>query len=176
MTTKTIVILLLALTLTLGGGCAGIEDALNLRKPTASLEGLKFDKISSDAATLLFDVAIENPYPAPLPLLNIDYNLTSLGKPLLAGEADLQRTVPARAKETVTLPAKISYSDLAKAFREVRPGTIIPYRADMGLSVDAAALGTLRLPMKKESELTVPAIPNLSDVDWKKLLLDKPIK
>ena len=176
MPTKTLVILLLALIVVFGVGCANIEEALNLRKPSASLEGLTFDEVGADAATLLFEVDIENPYAAPLGLLNIDYNLTSLDKPLLAGEADLQRTVPARGKETVTLPARVSYGDLVKAFREVRPGTIIPYRADMGLSVDAGDLGTLRLPITKESELTVPAIPNLSDVDWKKLLLDKAIK
>lgn len=167
------VIVPLSLILALASGCATIQDTLKLRKPTASLQGLKFDQITTDSATLLFDVQIENPYPAPLPLVNVDYNLTSRDKPLLAGQADLQSTIPAHGKETISLPAKISYLDLVQAFKGVKPGSVIPYTADLGLSVDTPAVGRLRLPMKKKDQLSVPAIPNISDVDLKKLLLDR---
>jgi hypothetical protein len=42
-------------------GCASIEQALNLKRPTASLIGFKIDEITLDSATLLFDVEVDNP-------------------------------------------------------------------------------------------------------------------
>ena len=38
---------------------------------------------------------IENPYSAPLPLVNLDYALSSRGTAFLSGKADVQGTVPA---------------------------------------------------------------------------------
>ena len=73
----------------------------------------------------------------------------------------------------ITRPAKIKYLDLVKAFKDFRPGSKIPYKADIGLSVDTPAIGTLRLPLKKQGNLDVPAIPNLDEVDWKKIIIDK---
>jgi len=125
------------------------------------MKGLQFAEVTLTSATLLFDVEIENPYPVPLPLVNMDYSLTSNAQPFLAGKADLQSTIPAHGKEIVTLPATISYLDLIKAFQSVRPGSTISYHADLGLSVETPNLGLLRLPMKKNGEVLVPALPKI---------------
>lgn len=159
----------------LGGllaGCDSVQQALQLQRPTASLKGLSFEEISLTSATLLFDVEIKNPYPAALPLLNMEYGLTSGTRPLLSGRADLATTIPAKDSRTVTLPVKVTYLDLIEAFKGLRPGATIPYRADLGLSVDAPVLGQLALPLKKEGELAVPSIPRLEEIDWKSKILD----
>ncbi len=151
-------------------GCESMRQIMNVKKPTASLKGVSFENITLQSATLLFDVEIQNPYPAALPLLNMDYSLATGGNKLLSGRADLQRTIPANDKKVVSLPATISYLDLAKAFMGIRPGSKIPYNADVGLSVDTKALGQIRLPMNKSGELSAPAIPEIDKLDWKKLL------
>ena len=154
-------------------GCESLQQALNLQKPTAQLAGVKFGSVSIEGAQLLFDVDIDNPYPAPLPLLNIDYDLTSRDINLFSGSADLEGTIPAKSSRTVSLPVNINYLDLIRAFKDVRPGSAIPYKADIGLGLDAPALGELRIPLDRQGTLNVPDIPEADQIDLKRILLDK---
>lgn len=151
-------------------GCESIQQVMMVKKPTASLKAVSFENITLKSATLLFDVEVQNPYPVALPLLNMDYALATGANKLLSGKADLQTTIPANDKKVVSLPATISYFDVAKAFMGIRPGSKIPYRADVGLSVDTQSLGQIRLPLNKTGELSAPAIPEIDKLDWKKLL------
>jgi LEA14-like dessication related protein len=148
----------LALILAFLAGCETIEESLNLRKPTARLSGLKFEEVRLDSAVLVFDVEIDNHYPVALPLTNFDYILSSNAEQFLSGSANSQTTVPAKSKKIVSLPAKINYMGMLKALKGVRPGSKIPYAAELGLSVDTPALGLIRLPLKKEGELVLPSI------------------
>lgn len=56
------------------------------------------------------------------------------------------------------------------SFWPIRPGSKIPYKADVGLSVDTQALGQIRLPLNKTGELTTPTIPQIDKFDLKKFL------
>ena len=139
-------------------GCETIQESLNLRKPTARLTGLKIEDVKLDSATLLFDVEIDNHYPVALPLSNFDYSLSSGAEQFLSGSAKSQGAVPAKSSTTVSLPATINYIEMLKALKGVRPGSTIPYGAELGLSVDTPALGVIRLPLRKEGELVLPSI------------------
>jgi LEA14-like dessication related protein len=139
-------------------GCETIQETLNLRKPTARLTGLKFEEVKLESATLLFDVEIDNHYPVALPLTNFDYTLSTSAEKFLSGNANSQTTVPAKSKKVVSLPAKINYMGMLKALKGIRPGSKIPYAAELGLSVDTPALGLIRLPLKKEGELVLPTV------------------
>ncbi len=154
-------------------GCSVI-DALNLQKPSARVVGARLRDIDLSSVTMLFDVELTNPYSVPLPLVNLDYGLASRGKPFLSGEAPLQGTVPARGSKTVSLPAKVSYGQLLGVLTDVKLGSVIPYKADLGLSVDAPAVGPMRLPLSKEGELPVPAPPDVQvqEIKWDDLSLD----
>lgn len=139
-------------------GCETIQESLNLRKPTARLTGLKIEDVKLDSATLLFDVEIDNHYPVALLLANFDYSLSSGAEKFLSGSAKSQVAVPAKSSTTVSLPATINYIEMLKALKGVRPGSKIPYGAEVGLSVDTPALGVIRLPLRKEGELVLPSI------------------
>jgi len=145
-------------------GCETMQHALSFTKPTARMTGLKFEDVKLDSATLLFDIEVDNPYPVALPLMNLDYDLSSGEEPFLTGGAQLQTTVPAKSKKTVSLPAKINYLDMLRALKSIRPGSKIPYKADLGLSVNTPSLGLIRLPLKKEGEVV---LPTLSDTNMK---------
>ena len=138
--------------------CETIQESLNLRKPTARLSGLKFEEVKLDSATLVFDIEIDNHYPVALPLTNFDYTLSSNAEQFLSGSAKSQATVPAKSKKIVSLPATINYMGMLKALKGVRPGSKIPYGAELGLSVDTPAMGLIRLPLKKYGELILPSI------------------
>lgn len=143
-------------------GCDVLSQALNLQKPTAKLTGLKFGDVKMNSADLLFDVEVNNPYSVALPLMNMDYDLATGAEPFLNGSADLQTTIPAKSKKTISLPATINYLDMFKASKGISPGAKIPYKANLGLSVDAPALGIIRLPLKKEGQVV---LPKASDID-----------
>lgn len=148
-------------------GCETVNQALNFQKPSAKLAGLGFQDAGTETATLLFDIEVDNPYSAGLPLGNLDYDLSSGGNPFLSGNADLQTTIPKNSRKTVSLPVKINYMDMLKALQNVKPGAEIPYKADIGLSVETPVTGSIRLPLKKEGNLK---LPTLSDVNWNRML------
>jgi LEA14-like dessication related protein len=150
---------------------AGCDTLQNMQKPKASLKGLKLADISLDSASLLFDVEIANPYAVDLPMVNVDYGVVSNANKLFSGKADISGTVPANSTKVISLPAKVSYIDVFNAFKGVRPGSKIPYQADVGLSVNAPVLGVIRLPLNKTGELDVPAVPKVNDIE--QMLLDK---
>jgi LEA14-like dessication related protein len=150
---------------------AGCDVLQNMQKPKASLKGLKVADISLESASLLFDVEIANPYAVELPMVNVDYGVVSNASKLFAGKADIAGAVPANSTKVISLPVKLSYMDVFNAFKGVRPGSKIPYQADVGLSVNAPVLGLIRLPLNKTGELDVPAVPKATDIE--KMLLDK---
>jgi LEA14-like dessication related protein len=156
-------------------GCAQMREMLDLQTPQGRVTGVSLHDVSLEAATLLFDVEVENPYAVPLPLANLDYSLASAGQAFLAGKAALQGTVPAGSTKTVKLPAKVTFIELLKAVKDVRPGSLVPYLAELGLSVDVPSAGPLRLPLKKEGKLPVPAAPEveIKSIDWSKMTLDE---
>lgn len=150
-------------------GCALLESLLApSNRPTATLVGVRITDFSLNDLTVVLDVAVKNPYSVSLPLTNIDYAFASQGQPFLKGQAALQGSIPAGQSKTFSLPAKVVFVELLKLLTRVRPGAIIPYRATLGLSVNAPVLGTLRLPLEKDGTLPVPAPPSVSvpKVTW----------
>ena len=155
-------------------GCELLETIAEAPKPSARITGVALQDITLSSATLAFDVDVLNPYSVPLPLTNLDYALASRGKQFLDGTAKLQGTVPARGSKKVPLLAKMDYKGMLGVLQDVRPGAVIPYDAELGLSVDAPT-GSIRLPLRKEGRLPIPAAPEVQsmDVSWKEMSLKK---
>lgn len=151
-------------------GCAELQNALKVQRPTASLQGVRLGDINLESAGLLFDVEIQNPYPVDLPLVDMDYDVQSGSNKLFAGLAEIGQTIPAKNKAIVTLPAKVSYLDAFNALKSFKPGATIPYKANVGLSVDAPAVGVIKLPLSQSGELAVPTLPKPTDINWQKLI------
>jgi len=154
------------------GGCESVQSVIDqMDKPTAKVEGVNISKLNVDAAELVFDVRISNPYPVALPLVNADYRLTSASKQLLAGKADIAGSIPAKGSEAVKLPVGVVFQDLLTAGKGVRLGDVVPYEALMTLSVDVPGGQRVNLPVRKEGELPVPAVPEvqLTNVDFQQL-------
>ncbi len=143
-------------------------------KPTARFAGLRPVKITSEQAELVFVVEISNPYPVALPVLDADYELASGGKAFLDGKADLSGTVPALGSKLMELPAKVNFQRVMELFGRVRPGEVLPYEAELGLAVDAPG-GLLRLPVRHEGQLPIPAVPEVAvqKVDWQEISAER---
>jgi len=146
MQAKTYVVLIPVLLAVSLSACETLQTVLNVERPSASLKGLNFEDVSIDSATLVFDVEVENPYPVALPLTKMNYGLSTGGNSFLSGSAEIAGAVPAKSSKILSLPAKINYIDMLKALKGVRPGTQIPYKASMELSVGS---GTVEITSTK---------------------------
>ncbi len=148
-------------------GCESMEESMSLRKPTARVMGMQFKDADAYGATVVFNVQIVNHYPAELPLLRFSYAVSSRGQRFMAGSAALAIRIPVAGSQTVSLPARIDYSDTLRRLGGARPGTTIPYEAQVDLTVDTPRLGTIMLPMDNAGEVMLPQV---SDADLDKLL------
>lgn len=155
-------------------GCAFLQAILSSApRPSADISGVHLADLSLADITLVFDIAVKNPYSVPLPLTNVDYKLATQATTFLEGQAPIQGSVPASGEKTISLPTKISFAGLLKAVQGLRPGALVPYKGSLGLAVDVPQVGPLRLPLEKEGQLPIPAVPDVSvtSVKWQNLSL-----
>jgi len=136
-------------------GCETVRDIQYDREPAAQLEVTRIGDVEEDYVTLLFDVEIDNPYPVNLSLKSLRYALVSDGHTFLAAAAFENITVPSRAKQVMTLSDEVTYVDLLKGLN-TKPGSTIPVKAELTLSLDAPRLGWINLHAEKEGDLVLP--------------------
>jgi LEA14-like dessication related protein len=157
--------------LALLAGCQSMQDLLGgAPKPTAHVIGASIRGLSLENIVLLFDVEVENPYAASLPLIDLGYALSSGGKKFLEGTLKPTGSIPARGKQVIQLPATVPFSSLFAALKGVKPGAIVPYTADLRIGVDVPVLGRIDVPLSKSGEFPVPAVPQ---VELSSLAIDK---
>jgi LEA14-like dessication related protein len=157
-------------------GCQTLEGILESSpKPTARIIGTEMKNLSLQKIDLIFNVQVANPYAVDLPLLDLAYNVGSAGTSLLQGNIKPSGAVPAGGTSVIQLPARITVASLIRTLKDVRPGSVVPYRADVTLGVDAPVAGRLTLPLSKSGELPVPAAPEveLSSFEIAKLGMDE---
>ncbi|MHC4242260.1 MAG: LEA type 2 family protein [Planctomycetota bacterium] len=145
----------LALTAFFFAGCETNQKVRHLEKPTARIVDLKFQDIQIDYATLLFEIEVDNPYPADLPLVSLSYSLTSGGNTFLTAAPAHSAAIAPNSKELVSLPDEVIYARLLKSLNG-KPGSTIPYRTELQLWVDAPDLGQIKLPLRHEGLLSLP--------------------
>lgn len=168
-------VLLVTLTLALTG-CQAVEDMLaGANKPTASIVGVDFAGLTLDGVDLVFNVEVSNPYGVPLPFAAIDYALATGGNAFLNGSTTEQGTIPAKGKRVLPVSTKVAFAGLMQTVSGIRPGSMIPYEAELGVSVDVPGGSTLRLPVRDTGNLPVPTVPTvtLTEVKWESLSLNE---
>jgi LEA14-like dessication related protein/precorrin-6B methylase 2 len=138
-------------------GCESKSKVVTPPKPTARMAGLQFQEAAPDSATLLFDVEVDNPQPVSLRLLSLNYTITSDANTFTSTIESLQTTVPAESNEVVSLAAKVNYTELLNVLN-VKPGSTIPYKAQLALLVDAPTVGLIELPASNEGEIELPDV------------------
>jgi LEA14-like dessication related protein len=159
-------------------GCQALEGILeSSQKPTARIIGTELKNLSLEKIDLVFNVEVANPYAVDLPLLDLAYNVGSGGTSLLQGTIKPSGAVQARGTSVIQLPARITFASLVRTLKGVKPGSVVPYQADLTLGVDAPVVGRLVLPLSKSGDLPVPAAPEvqLASFEIAKLGMDETI-
>ncbi|MFA7237937.1 MAG: LEA type 2 family protein [Phycisphaeraceae bacterium] len=136
--------------------CQSLTNFLNHENPSARITNISLSGISPTGADLVFDIHVENPYDVPLPLTRLGYSLSSDGKAFLAGDAPLTGSIPARGSQDLRIPAKLQFAELFSILPGFRLGASIPYDATLDLSLNAPAVGPMRIPLTQTGQLTIP--------------------
>lgn len=148
-------------------GCETTHRVQDVAKPTARVLSLRLQEVKLGHAILLFDVEIDNPYPASLRLIGLSYSLTSGGGTFITATPIYQGTVLANRRQIVSLPDEVIYARLLEALNS-RPGSTIPYRARLWLQVDIPNWGQVELSLRHEGRLILPNPPEVNKEDSNK--------
>ena len=153
------------------GGCSTVQAMLQADRPTARVVGMSLKDFDLQSATMVFDVEVTNHYAVDLPLVKVDHALASSGQTFLTGQSDLQGLIPAGQSKTIPITAELAFAPLVQTLSAARPGTLLPYQAELGLAVDAPVVGQLRLPVRQQGQLPMPFVPGVrvARIDWDKL-------
>lgn len=159
-------------------GCQQLGEVLtSAKRPSVRVANVALSNLSLEAVTLAIDLEVGNPYSVALPLLGVDYSLASRGTQFLSGEGTegAGRSIPAGGKGIYPVTTRIPFADLLTVLSSVKPGAVIPYDANLGLAVDAPAIGRLRIPVSHSDELPIPTVPKVSvgEIKWDELSLTK---
>jgi LEA14-like dessication related protein len=143
-----------------------IEEVVGFGKPSADVSGIHIPHISLNRADLVVDVLIKNPNPVPIPLVDIDYLIDSDGRKLVSGLIPDAGTIHAHGQETVKIPVSLVFDNIKSTYRDIQPGSVIPYLVRVVLLVDVPVIGRIKIPLEKSGEIPVPYKP---DVDVEKI-------
>ena len=141
-------------------GCA----VLDLKKPTASVDGMTLGEVDAVGFTMKSDVTLDNPNRVALPMADADYELGVGGARLLDGKSRPGGSLPASGSRQLTLPVTVTFENLLLAEQAIRDsGGDVPYDLRAGLSFDTGnpLTGTLRVPLRHSG--TIPLRRVLSD-------------
>ena len=172
---KLLVLLLVALAAAVSG-CESLQKAINAApQPDARVIGAELRSLKFNSVDMIFSVEVSNPYTTELPVAKLAYVLDSRGTTLLEGAIEPTGGIPARGRSVIQLPVSISFETLIATLKGVKPGSVIPWRADFIVAVDAPLIGRMNLPLTRRGDLPVPAMPNVevAAFDIGSLSLDK---
>jgi LEA14-like dessication related protein len=158
------------------GGCQSLQQVINAApQPSARVIGAELRDLKVNSVDMIFSVEVTNPYTTDLPVASLAYVLDSGGTTLLEGGIEPTGAIPARGRSVLQLPARISFETLLATLKNVRPGAVVPWRADFIVALDAPMLGRIKLPLSRSGELPVPALPAVEVVAFElgSLSLDK---
>jgi LEA14-like dessication related protein len=142
-------------------GCKTTPDITYDREPAAQLEAMRIGTVELDFATLLFDVEIDNPYPVSMSLQRLRYALVNEGHTFLTATVFDNITVPPNTKKMLTLEHEVTYARLLRALKS-EPGSTIPCKAELTLSLNAPRLGWIDLHAENVRDILLPESPEIS--------------
>jgi hypothetical protein len=93
--------------------CGSLLPPADLRPPTVAFSDLSIDSVSAERVRFTVRVATQNPNTIDIPLSNLYFDLSILGRPLALGKVAEQRFVlPAGGQKDLPLSFDVATADL----------------------------------------------------------------
>jgi LEA14-like dessication related protein len=153
----------LALLLPLLVSCSLLQSVASaaFERPSLAFRDVKLEHIDFTGAdvNLLFDVT--NPNSSGLDLGAASYALAIEGHPVATGTPPKGLQVPGKGTSTVTLPAHVTWDQLAPALEAVLSKKTLAYKASGTIGVNSP-IGLINLPLEHEGVIEPPHLPSVS--------------
>lgn len=142
-------------------GCATLpfSETPEVRAVSPRIAGVDFQGLDMD-----FDVDVSNPYPVPIKTPRFRYGIDVEGSKFFDSEATSQVSLPASGVGTVTLPVRLSYTDLFRTYQGLADAAEAHYT--LRGSIILPLLGrSFEVPVSHSGMFPVLRPPTFSDVN-----------
>ncbi len=95
----------------------------NLRLPSLEIKGLKLNTLNLSGADLDLKLTINNPNALKLLVNSLDYNVAVGGRSWLKGKTSKLVQITGKGESTLTLPVKLSFSEMGTSIYQVLSGS-----------------------------------------------------
>lgn len=172
--TRRLLLIMAIMQIALLQGCATMDrmgQALEGRKPTAQVVGVKLTGLDAQGVNLAFDVNVDNPNPVGISLAGLDYDLKLLGSRFLQGEQPMGMKLAAKGSSQVQVPLRLGFQQLLSTYKQLKSADQAAYQLDLGMGFDVPVLGRVRIPVNYQGEFPIPRMPQikLRSLDVQKL-------
>lgn len=127
--------------------------------PTAEVTDFRFVSFSREKADFSIVVTLKNPGFLPIPLAGANYFFESRNKCPVWGSLDGLKTIEAHSSSTIAVPISILYSKIIDFFGDIKPGSVVPYKATVDIVLRLPVVKSFIVPVKKEGEFVMPFVP-----------------
>jgi len=145
-------------------GCSLLRRLI--RRPEVRRLRPRITGIGLRGVDLAFKLDLYNPNYLPLWAPPVRYALDVQGKEFLSGQTAAGFTLRAREVDTVTLPVRITYARLWRAYRELAGVSEAAYRL-RGALVFSALDQTVKVPLTYSGKFPVLRAPKFSDIRFR---------
>ncbi|CAL1398846.1 unnamed protein product [Linum trigynum] len=137
------------------------EKVANMKKPEAAVTTVDLKGVHRDHIEYAAKVAVDNPYPTPLPICDITYVLKSDGRVIAHGAIPDPGSIKASGQTLLEVPVKVPHSILVSLVKDIGRDWDIDYELELGLVIDLPVFGNFTIPLASKGEVK---LPTLSDV------------
>ncbi|KAL5998417.1 hypothetical protein ACLOJK_009357 [Asimina triloba] len=136
-------------------------EVFGVKPPTAIVTGFQIPSIDLHQATLSFSLLLTNPSRLPIPLTDMSYTLETDSRELLSAAVTQAQTIQPNTSATILLPVTLVYQDILETVVDLRPGSVIPYKINVDIAVDApcTCLGSKTVAFDYSGVFPIPQVP-----------------
>ena len=124
----------------------------------------RIDGVDFQGVNLAFDVDVDNPYPIPIRTPSFRYGIDIEGSKFFDSEAASGIDLPAKNVGTVTLPVRLSYSDLFRTYQGLADAPEASYKLN-GVLIFPVLGRSLELPLSHSGTVPIIRPPTFSDIN-----------
>lgn len=148
-------------------GCQSMQDLFNAApQASARVIGAELRDLKLNSLDMIFSIQVNNPYTVDLPVAKLAYVLDSGGKNLLEGSIEPTGAIAKHSSSVLQVPVRVTFDSLLDTLKNVKPGSVVPWRAQFIVAVDAPLIGRMNLPLERSGEMPVPAVPRIEVVGF----------
>ena len=144
-------------------GCALLESLTgSVKTPEVTFKAMKFDSLSFDGVTMLFDFEVDNPNRLNLNAQGYSYSFSVSENPFLSGRSDDGLELRAQSASIVTVPIRFGFQEAFNTVSALATSDSISYGIESTFRFELPVLGVKEVPVSAAGWLPVPKLPRLS--------------